>query len=64
MHGGMLHLLGCTGSWRQLLELLGCVGCLHLLQSWIHKYFPHTRHSVVHPEPHREGEPLCGGGLP
>ncbi|CAN0905938.1 Protein MAINTENANCE OF MERISTEMS [Linum grandiflorum] len=41
-------------------DIVGCAGCLHLLQSWIHEYFPHTRKSVVQPEPRREGEPLCG----
>ncbi|CAN0880784.1 Protein MAIN-LIKE 1 [Linum grandiflorum] len=41
-------------------DIVGRAGCMHLLQSWIHEYFPHTRKSVVHPEPRREGEPLCG----
>ncbi|CAN0912311.1 Protein MAIN-LIKE 2 [Linum grandiflorum] len=41
-------------------DIVGRAGCLHFLQSWIHEYFPHTRKSVVHPEPRREGEPLCG----
>ncbi|CAN0881930.1 Protein MAINTENANCE OF MERISTEMS [Linum grandiflorum] len=41
-------------------DIVGCAGCLPLLQSWIHEYFLHTRKSVVHPEPRREGEPLCG----
>ncbi|CAN0899735.1 Protein MAIN-LIKE 2 [Linum grandiflorum] len=41
-------------------DIVGRAGCLHLLQSWIHEYFPHTRKSVAHPEPLREGEPLCG----
>ncbi|CAN0898851.1 Protein MAIN-LIKE 2 [Linum grandiflorum] len=41
-------------------DIVGRAGCLHLLQSWIHEYFPHTRKSVAQPEPRREGEPLCG----
>ncbi|CAN0898720.1 Serine/threonine-protein phosphatase 7 long form homolog [Linum grandiflorum] len=41
-------------------DIVGRAGCMHLLQSWIHEYFPQTRKSMVHPEPRREGEPLCG----
>ncbi|CAN0827378.1 Protein MAIN-LIKE 2 [Linum grandiflorum] len=41
-------------------DIVGRAGCLHLLQSWIHEYFPHTQKFVAHLEPQREGEPLCG----